>query len=93
MGGSTVRRQKPNGSTLAAWEPCRSFALAMMRFSCRSMRTLPNEPVGLYAYARDLHATILHLLEIDHKKLSSHYGDRDDTPTDVDGEVAHQVLA
>ena len=44
-------------------------------------------------HARDLHATILHLLGLDHKKLSFRYGGRDYTPTDVDGRVVHDILA
>mgnify|MGYP002623516193 CR=1 FL=1 len=44
-------------------------------------------------HARDLHATILHLLGLDHKTLSFRYGGRDYTPTDVDGEVVEGILA
>ncbi|QDU92318.1 DUF1501 domain-containing protein [Lignipirellula cremea] len=44
-------------------------------------------------HARDLHATILHLLGLDHRKLSFRYGGRDYTPTDVDGEVVKGILA
>ena len=43
-------------------------------------------------HARDLHATILHLLGLDHKRLSFRYGGRDYTPTDVDGEVVQGIL-
>lgn len=41
----------------------------------------------------DLHATILHLLGIDHKRLTYRYNGRDFRLTDVAGEVVKQVLA
>lgn len=41
----------------------------------------------------DLHATMLHLLGIDHKQLTFRFGGRDMRLTDVHGEVIHGVLA
>lgn len=41
----------------------------------------------------DLHATILHALGIDHKKLTFEHGGRDYRLTDVSGEVLHSLLA
>jgi hypothetical protein len=41
----------------------------------------------------DLHATILHLLGLDHTKLTYRFGGRDIRLTDVYGEVVHPVLA
>lgn len=41
----------------------------------------------------DLHATILHVIGFDHKKLSYRYNGRDFRLTDVFGEVAKPVLA
>ncbi len=41
----------------------------------------------------DLHATILHLLGIDHRKLTFRFGGRDMRLTDVHGEVVHEVVA
>lgn len=41
----------------------------------------------------DLHATILHLLGIDHLRLTYRYSGRDFRLTDVSGEVVHGVLA
>jgi hypothetical protein len=41
----------------------------------------------------DLHATMLHLLGIDHKKLTFRFGGRDMRLTDVHGEVIEKVLA
>jgi hypothetical protein len=41
----------------------------------------------------DLHATILHLLGLDHKKLTFRYNGRDFRLTDVAGNVAREVIA
>ena len=41
----------------------------------------------------DLHATMLHLLGMDHKKLTMRFGGRDMRLTDVHGEVVHGILA
>lgn len=41
----------------------------------------------------DLHATMLHLLGIDHKRLTYHFSGRDIRLTDVFGEIIHPVLA
>jgi hypothetical protein len=40
----------------------------------------------------DLHATIMHLMGIDHQKLSYRYGGRDYTLTDIHGKVAHGLM-
>jgi arylsulfatase A-like enzyme len=45
------------------------------------------------AHVHDLHATILHLLGIDHKKLTFRFQGRDFRLTDVHGEVLHGILA
>jgi hypothetical protein len=44
-------------------------------------------------HIHDLHATILHLLGLDHEKLTYHYGGRDYRLTDVHGNVVHGILA
>ena len=44
------------------------------------------------AHVHDLHATILHLLGIDHKKLTFRFQGRDFRLTDVHGEVLHGML-
>ena len=41
----------------------------------------------------DLHATLLHVLGIDHEKLTYRYAGRDFRLTDVYGEVVHDLLA
>jgi hypothetical protein len=44
-------------------------------------------------HVHDLHATILHLLGIDHEKLTYRYSGRDFRLTDVHGEVVSGILA
>jgi hypothetical protein len=41
----------------------------------------------------DLHATVLHLLGINHEKLTYRYNGRDFRLTDVAGEVVKQIIA
>lgn len=41
----------------------------------------------------DLHATMLHLLGVDHKRLTFRFGGRDMRLTDVHGEVVKEILA
>jgi hypothetical protein len=41
----------------------------------------------------DFHATILHLLGFDHKKLTYRHAGRDFRLTDVEGNVVHEILA
>jgi len=48
-----------------------------------------ENPVGVH----DLHATILHLLGIDHTRLTFRYQGRDFRLTDVSGELVHAVMA
>lgn len=44
-------------------------------------------------HVHDLHATILHLLGIDHKKLTFRFQGRDFRLTDVHGNVEHSILS
>jgi Protein of unknown function (DUF1501) len=44
-------------------------------------------------HVHDLHATILHLLGIDHTKLTYRYSGRDFRLTDVSGNVLHEIIA
>ncbi len=41
----------------------------------------------------DLHATMLHLLGIDHTRLTYRFGGRDMRLTDVHGNVLNEILA
>ena len=44
-------------------------------------------------HVHDLHATILHLMGLDHEKLTYRYSGRDFRLTDVHGRVASEILA
>jgi len=44
-------------------------------------------------HINDIHATILHLLGLDHKRLTYRYSGRDFRLTDVGGHVIHDILA
>jgi hypothetical protein len=44
-------------------------------------------------HVHDLHATMLHLMGIDHEKLTYHYSGRDFRLTDVHGHVLHDIIA
>ena len=44
-------------------------------------------------HVHDLHATILHLLGLDHEKLTYRYAGRDFRLTDVHGRVVHDIIA
>jgi hypothetical protein len=44
-------------------------------------------------HVHDLHATILHLLGIDHERLTYRYAGRDFRLTDVYGRVVHEIVA
>jgi hypothetical protein len=48
---------------------------------------------GQQMHVHDLHATMLHLCGIDHKRLTYRYQGRDFRLTDVSGEVARGILA
>lgn len=48
-----------------------------------------ENPVSIH----DLHATMLHLLGFDHRRLTYRFAGRDFRLTDVHGEVVHQILA
>jgi hypothetical protein len=57
-----------------------------------------TDDYGLYAvenkvHFHDLHANILHLLGLDHKRLTYRYAGRDFRLTDVHGEVIRDILA
>ncbi len=57
-----------------------------------------TDEYGYYAaekkmHIHDLHATILHLLGIDHERLTFRYAGRDFRLTDVEGVVARDILA
>jgi hypothetical protein len=45
------------------------------------------------AHVNDIHATVLYLKGIDHKKLTYRYSGRDFRLTDVAGNVLHDLIA
>ena len=62
------------------------------------MRYGATDEFGYFAaqdkvHLHDLHATILHLLGIDHERLTYRFAGRDFRLTDVKGNVAHGVIA
>ena len=48
-----------------------------------------ENPVSVH----DLHATMLHLLGLDHERLTYRYAGRDFRLTDVHGKVIHDIIA
>lgn len=48
-----------------------------------------EKPVEIY----DFHATILHLLGVDHERLTFRFGGRDHRLTDVHGHVLHEIVS
>ena len=44
-------------------------------------------------HVHDLHATVLHLMGLDHEKLTYRYSGRDFRLTDVHGKVVHDIIA
>lgn len=44
-------------------------------------------------HVHDLHATILHLLGLDHERLTYQYAGRDYRLTDVHGQVVNEIIA
>jgi hypothetical protein len=64
----------------------------------RGFRYGATDDYGYYAsidkmHIHDVHATILHLLGLDHEKLTYRYAGRDFRLTDVAGEVATRIMA
>ncbi|MCE9533525.1 MAG: DUF1501 domain-containing protein [Planctomycetes bacterium] len=51
------------------------------------------EAVDGKVHIHDLHATILHLLGLDHERLTYRHGGRDFRLTDVHGRVVHEIMA
>ena len=52
-----------------------------------------SQAVENKVHMHDLHATILHLLGIDHLRLTYRYAGRDFRLTDIHGEVVSKMLA
>jgi hypothetical protein len=54
---------------------------------------LGMQAVANRMHVHDLHATILHLMGLDHERLTYRYSGRDFRLTDVSGQVAKEILA
>ena len=85
-----ARRPRPQPAKAS---PC-GWPAAASRPGCRYGAT---DDYGYYAvenkvHIHDLHATILHLLGLDHERLTYRYAGRDFRLTDVHGEVVNEIL-
>jgi hypothetical protein len=86
--GSTGRDHHPYGFTM--WMAGGGVKGGMTHGSTDE---LGWDAVEAPVHVHDLHATILHLMGIDHEKLTYHYGGRDYRLTDVYGKVVRNVIA
>jgi hypothetical protein len=64
----------------------------------RGYRYGATDDYGFYAvenkvHIHDLHATLLHLLGLDHERLTFRHAGRDFRLTDVAGNVVHEIMA
>ena len=87
------RRQGPRTSSLGV------FVLAgRRRRQARASSTAPptstaSAPSNKPVHVHDFHATILHLLGLDHTRLTYRHAGRDFRLTDVRGNVVHEIIA
>jgi hypothetical protein len=51
-----------------------------------------NSPAENPVHVHDLHATVLHLMGLDHTRLTYRYSGRDFRLTDIHGKVVHEVI-
>jgi hypothetical protein len=84
----TGRDHNPNGFTV--W-----LAGGGVRpgFSYGATDEFGHHAVTDKVHMHDLHATILHLLGLDHTRLTYRYAGRDFRLTDVSGRVVHEIIA
>lgn len=61
-------------------------------FSYGSTDEFGHEAVENKVHMHDMHATILHLLGLDHEKLTYRHAGRDYRLTDVEGNVVHDII-
>ena len=61
--------------------------------SNRATDELGDTAVENKVHMHDLHATLLHILGLDHEKLTYRYAGRDFRLTDVHGSVVHGILS
>ncbi len=84
----TGRDHNPNGFTV--WL---AGGGVKSGFSHGSTDEFGHLAVEQKVHMHDLHATILHLLGLDHRRLTYRYAGRNFRLTDVAGEVAHEIIA
>src|SRR5262249_6472637 len=60
---------------------------------CGATDEMGMHAVENVAVMHDLHATVLHLLGLDHEKLTYRFGGRDFRLTDVHGRVLREIVA
>ncbi|QDT74715.1 DUF1501 domain-containing protein [Lacipirellula limnantheis] len=84
----TGRDHNPNGFT--AWLAGGGVKAG---FSYGSTDEFGHVAVAQKVHMHDLHATILHLLGLDHQRLTYRYSGRDFRLTDVAGDVKHEIFA
>ena len=86
--GASGRDHNPEGFTVwmagGGVKPGFTYG-ATDEFGCSAV----ENPVHVH----DLHATILHLMGLDHEKLTYRYSGRDFRLTDVHGKVIHDIIA
>ena len=92
--GRTPHAGKPDGRD----HHPEGFTIWMAGGGIKGGTTYGNtDEVGLHAVENittfhDMHATMLHLLGLDHEKLTFRFGGRDMSLTDVHGRVVHDIL-
>jgi len=93
--GRTPHAQKPDGRD----HNSTGFSMFMVGGGVKGgIRYGATDEHGIAAvenkmHVHDLHATILHLMGLDHTKLTYRYSGRDFRLTDVYGRVAHEIIA
>jgi uncharacterized protein (DUF1501 family) len=88
QGGNDGRDHHPNSFTM--WMAGGGLKPGMVYGSTDELGfDVAENPVHVH----DLHATILHLLGFDHKRLTYRFQGRDYRLTDVHGEIVHDILA
>ena len=88
----------PRATTAATTTPRASPCGWPAAASRRGFRYGATDDYGYYAvenkvHIHDLHATILHLLGLDHERLTYRYAGRDFRLTDVAGQVVREIIA
>ncbi len=98
-GGEFGRTPMTRGDQRPRPQPARLLRCGWPAAACKGGQAIgATDAVGLRAaedkaHVHDLHATILHLLGFNHRKLTFRHNGRDERLTDNAGEVIEQALA